>query len=40
MRLMLRELFRASGHEVSMAADGVEALAFGSMRLQTTASVA
>ncbi len=27
MRLMLRELFRASGHEVSMAADGVEALA-------------
>lgn len=27
MRLMLRELFRASGHEVSMAADGLEALA-------------
>ncbi len=27
MRLMLRELFRTSGHEVSMAADGVEALA-------------
>ena len=27
MRLMLRELFRASGHEVSMASDGVEALA-------------
>lgn len=26
MRLMLRELFRASGHEVSMAADGVDAL--------------
>ncbi len=27
MRLMLRELFRASGHEVSLAADGVDALA-------------
>ncbi|MEO6444921.1 MAG: response regulator [Gemmatimonadaceae bacterium] len=26
MRLMLRDLFRTSGHEVSMAADGVEAL--------------
>jgi len=26
MRLMLRELFRAAGHEVAMAADGVEAL--------------
>ena len=26
MRLMLRELFRASGHEVSLAADGVDAL--------------
>ena len=27
MRLMLRDLFRTSGHEVSMAGDGVEALA-------------
>ena len=27
MRLMLRDLFRASGHDVSVASDGVEALA-------------